>query len=107
MFRNKGMEEAIRQSAVIRFMAKIGNTLRPEDISKERERFSKENLSADNQSGVMMFDAKYSDVQQIDSKPFVVDDKQMAQINQNVFNYFGVNEDILKTSLTKILERVL
>lgn len=97
----QGMEEAIRQSAVIRFMAKIGNTLRPEDISKERERFSKENLSADNQSGVMMFDAKYSDVQQIDSKPFVVDDKQMAQINQNVFNYFGVNEDILQNKFNE------
>lgn len=92
----QGMQEAIKQSAVIRFMAKIGSTLRPEDISKERERFSKENLSADNQSGVMMFDAKYSDVQQIDSKPFVIDDKQMSQINQNVFNYFGTNEDILQ-----------
>ena len=92
----QGMQEAIKQSANIRFMAKVGSTLRPEDISAERERFSRENLSADNQSGVMMFDAKYSDVTQIDSKPFVIDDKQMQQINQNVFNYFGVNEDILQ-----------
>ena len=48
-----------------------------------------------------MFDAKYSDVTQIDSKPFVIDDKQMQQINQNVFNYFGVNEDILQNKFNE------
>lgn len=92
----QGMEEGIKQSAMIRFMAKLGSTLRPEDITKEKERFSKENLSADNQTGVMMFDAKYSDVQQIDSKPFVIDAEQMKLIQTNVYNYFGVNEDILQ-----------
>lgn len=97
----QGMEEAIKQSATIRFMAKLGQTLRPEDIAEERKRFSKDNLSSDNQSGVMMFDAKYSDVKQIDSKPFVVDDKQMSQIKTNVFNYFGVNENIIQNAYTE------
>lgn len=92
----QGMEEAIKQSANIRFMAKLGQTLRPEDIKAERDRFSEDNLSADNQSGVMMFDAKYADVKQIDSKPFIVDSDQMKIIQNNVFNYFGVNEDILQ-----------
>ena len=93
---NQGMQEAVKQSANIRFMAKLGNTVRPDDIAKEQKRFSQQNLSSDNQSGVMMFDAKYSDVQQIDSKPFIIDDKQVEQIKQNVFNYFGINEDILQ-----------
>lgn len=92
----QGMEEGIKQSAMIRFMAKLGQTLRPEDITKERDRFSKENLSADNQTGVMMFDAKYSEVKQIDSKPYIVDAEQMKLIQTNVYNYFGVNEDILQ-----------
>lgn len=92
----QGMEEAIKQSATIRFMAKLGNVLRPEDIEAERNRFSKQNLSSDNQSGVMMFDSKYSDVKQIDSKPFIVDAEQMKLIQTNVYNYFGVNEDILQ-----------
>lgn len=97
----QGMEEAIKQSANIRFMAKLGQSLRSEDIEKERKRFSESNLSADNQSGVMMFDSKYSDVEQIDSKPFVVDDKQMAQIKNNVFNYFGINEDVIQNNFTE------
>lgn len=94
----QGMEEGIKQSAMIRFMAKVGQTLRPEDLEKERNNFSKQNLSGDNRTGVMMFDAKYSDVQQIDSKPFVIDPDQMKLIQTNVYNYFGVNESILQNS---------
>jgi hypothetical protein len=92
----QGMEEAIKSAAAIRFMAKLGQTLRPEDIKRERERFAADNLSAENTSGVMMFDAKYADVQQIDSHPWLIDDKQMALIKANVFDYFGVNEKILQ-----------
>lgn len=94
----QGMEEGIKQSAMIRFMAKLGQNIRPEDISKEKKRFSEENLSADNRTGVMMFDAKYSDVKQIDSKPFIIDAEQMKLIQTNVYNYFGTNENILQNS---------
>ena len=97
----QGMEEGIKQSAMIRFMAKVGQTLRPEDIAKERTRFSDDNLSSDNLTGVMMFDAKYSDVKQIDSKPFIIDADQMKLIQTNVYNYFGTNEKILQNSYSE------
>ncbi len=97
----QGIEEGIKQSAMLRFMAKLGQTLRSEDITKERDRFSKDNLSSDNTSGVMMFDAKYSDVKQVDSKPFIVDAEQMKLIQNNVNNYFGVNENILQNKFTE------
>ena len=98
---NQGMQDAIKQSAAIRFMAKLGSTLRPDDLEKEQQRFSKQNLSYENTSGVMMFDAKYSDVQQINSKAYVVDAEQMKVIQNNVFNYFGVNEDILQNKFNE------
>lgn len=98
---NQGMQDAIKQSATIRFMAKLGQTMRPEDITKERNRFSKDNLSLENQTGVMMFDAKYSDVQQINAKPYIVDADQMKIIQNNVFNYFGTNEDILQNKFNE------
>lgn len=94
----QAMQEAIKQSATIRFMARLGQTLRPEDIVKERDRFAKDNLSADNKSGVMMFDAKYADIQQIESNPWLVDAEQMKIIKDNVFSYFGCNEAILQGS---------
>ena len=92
----QGMMEAVKQSAMIRFAARMGQNMRPEDVEDERKRFSKTNLSADNKTGVMMFDSKYAEVKQIDSKPFVIDDKQMALIQMNVYNYIGTNENIIQ-----------
>lgn len=97
----QGMEDGIKQSATIRFMAKLGQTLRPEDLKRERLLFSTDNLSSDNATGVMMFDAKYADVKQIDSKPFIIDADQMKLIQTNVYNYFGVSESILQNSYTE------
>ena len=92
----QAMEDAIKQSASIRFIARLGSTLRPDDIEAERKRFSESNLSATNNTGVMMFDKKYEDVIQVNSNPYVIDNDQMELIKNNVFSYFGVNEDIIQ-----------
>lgn len=93
---NQGIQEGIKQGAMIRFMAKIGRVINPDDLEKERKSFTDTNLNSDNNSGVLIFDQKYEDIKQIDSKPFIVDDKQMSFIKSNVYSYFGVNEDILQ-----------
>ncbi len=97
----QGMENAVKSSAMIRFLVRLAQTLRPTDITEERNRFTKENLSADNTSGVLMVDSKYADVQRIDSKPYLIDHEQMKLIQTNVYNYFGVNEKILQNSYTE------
>lgn len=97
---NQGIKEGVKNSASIRFMAKLANSLKPKDIEEERKRFRNDNLSADNNGGVLLFDQKYEDVKQIDSKPYVVNPLQMAQIKENVFNYFGTNENILQNKFT-------
>lgn len=94
---DEGIVEGVKSSATLRFMAKLAQTLKPEDIEKERKRFTENNLSAQNNGGVLMYDPKYSEVKQIESKPYIVDAEQMALINQNVYNYFGVNEKILQS----------
>lgn len=93
---NQGIENGIKQAAAIRFLAKLANSLREEDIEKERERFRKTNLSAENNGGVLLYDTKYAEVKQLESKPFVVDADQMALIKGNVHDYFGTNEKILR-----------
>ena len=67
-----------------------------EDIEKERQRFRKTNLSSENNGGVLLIDTKYADVKQLESKPFVVDADQMKLIKDNVHDYFGTNEKILR-----------
>lgn len=93
---NQGIINGVKNSANIRFLAKISNMLKPEDITKERNRFTSDNLSADNKSGMIIYDNKFEELKQVDSKPFIANPLQMQQINENVFNYFGTNAAILQ-----------
>ena len=98
---NQGIIEGVKQSAYIRFMARLAQVLKTDDINKERKRFTEENLSTENNGGIMMFDAKYADVKQVNSKPFIIDAEQIKIIQNNVFNYFGTNEKILQNDWTE------
>jgi hypothetical protein len=98
---NQGIVEGVKASASIRFMARLANIFKPEDITKERQRFIDENLGYENNNGVLMFDNKYADVKQIVSKPYTVDNEQMQSIEDNVFNYFGTNKKILQNCFTE------
>ena len=78
-------------------MAQLANFSSAEDLKKERQRFTETNLSADSKSGgFLLFPNTYKDIKQIDVKPYAIDAEQMKQIRENVFNYFGVNEDVLQ-----------
>ena len=45
-----------------------------------------------------MFGNQYSDIKQVDSQPFVINADQQKLIQENVYNYFGVNQSILQNS---------
>lgn len=92
---NQGIGEAVKSAATYRFMAKLNNFTKPEDLTKERQRFTKDNLK-DGDGGILLFPNTYSEIQQIKSAPFVVDADQMKLIQTNVYNYFGLNEDVLQ-----------
>lgn len=92
----QGLEEGIKSSAAIRFMAILGNSLRPEDLKTEQRNFREMNLSSDNNGGVLIVDQKYKEVKQLDSRPFVPDAEQMRVIDQNVEKYYGVNDKIMR-----------
>ena len=94
---NQGIEEGVKNAATFRFMAQLANFAKPEDLARERERFTAENLSTESESGgFLLFPNTYKDIKQIDVKPYSIDAEQMKQIRENVFNYFGVNEDVLQ-----------
>ena len=93
---NQGVEEGVRNAATFRFMATLNNFSSAADLAKERERFTEANLSTESKSGgFLLFPNTYRDIKQIDVKPYAIDADQMAQIRENVFNYFGVNEAVL------------
>lgn len=93
----QGIEEAVKNSASYRFMARVSNFTSPEDLAEERQRFSRENLKAESgNGGLLLFPNTYTDIKQLENSPYTPDDKQMDLIKNNVFDYFGINEDIIQ-----------
>ena len=93
---NQGIQEGVKSAATYRFMAQLSNFTKAEDLAKERQRFTAENFSREAKGGgLLLFPNTYQNIQKIDTKPFVVDADQMGVINRAVFDYFGVNEDVL------------
>ena len=97
---NQGIIEGVKSSATLRFLAKIAQTLKAEDLEKERKRFVDSNFNSSNAGGVMLIDAKYEDVKQLQTNQYTVDSAQMSQIKENVFTYFGTNDKILQNKFT-------
>ena len=94
---NQGIQEGVKSAATYRFTASTSNFSKAEDLKKERLRFNDENFGREAKGGgILLFPNTYKDVKQIDVKPWVIDAEQMKIINENVYEYFGVNEAILK-----------
>lgn len=96
----QGIKGAARNSSIYRFMATLSNFSKPEDLAKERERFTENNLKTDTGGGLLLFPSTYKDIKELDRKQYSVDADQQKVIENRVFNYFGVNEKILNNSAT-------
>lgn len=92
---NQGIKEGIKNSATFRFMAQVSNFTKMKDLKENQQEFNDANFRGEN-GGILLFPNNFKDIKQITSQPFTVDDKQMSLIRTNVFEYFGVNEDILQ-----------
>ncbi len=92
---NQGIAEGIRNSASFRFMATVNNFTKGDDLAKERKNWVDKNLGTD-AGGLALFPNSYSNVQQIQSTAKIVDNDQMATIQNRVYTYFGSNEKILR-----------
>ena len=94
------IKSAVENSNNYRFLATVGNFTDPEDLAEERQRFTEYNLKGENRDGVLLFPNTYTDVKELNGKYYTVDTEQMNFINTNVFDYFGINEDIIQGKAT-------
>lgn len=92
----QGIEEYAKNSSNYRFMAKLTNFAKAEDLALERQRFDAENFQTKNGGGILLFPNTYNEIKQITSQAFTVDTEQLKLIERNVYDYFGVNEDIIQ-----------
>ena len=96
---NQGIINGIKNSALIRGILKSVNIIKEEDMTKARDQFVADNLSAANSGGVMVIDGKF-DYQNIESKPYVVDADTMKEVRERIYYYFGVNDKFIQNMFT-------
>ena len=96
--RNQGITEAVKSTASYRFMAQMGNLAIGTDLKKLRDEFNEQNFGEgrSRRGGLILFPHTFSGIQQVSSKPYVVDAEQLKAIQDSVFNYFGTNADVLQ-----------
>lgn len=94
----EAQQNAIENSAKIRFIGQLNGQVREDDMNKKRERFVADNLSANNEGGLLVYDATWANVREIKQDSYTISPEEMKRIEDNVFNYFGINKDILQNS---------
>ena len=93
----QAIEAAVKNGASYSFMGQMDNFSDSDDLEKERLRYSRKNLARDAEDGgLILFPNTYKNLQQIKYSPYTVNAEEAAQIEKNVFQYFGVNEDVMQ-----------
>jgi HK97 family phage portal protein len=98
---NQGIINAIKSSAYLRGLLKFTQAyLKPEDIKKQRDDFVNDYMTMSNNGGIAATDAK-ADYVELKSDPKMVDANQMKLIEDKVYKFFNVSENIVKSNYTE------
>lgn len=95
----QAIKAAVQGSNSYKFMARMTNFAKDEDIAKERQRVKDANLK-DKDGFLLLFSNLIGEPKQIDYHPFTLDEKQMSLIDSNIEKYFGVSTEAIKNELT-------
>lgn len=97
---SEGIKNAIKTSNNLKGILKFTNSvLKEKDIKASKDAFVKDFLTMENQSGIASLDAK-AEFQEVNLKPITLDKDQLEQVNYNVYDYFGISEEIVKNRFT-------
>ena len=91
----QGIREGVKSASTFRFLARATNFKDPEDLAQEQKNFTARNMRAD-ASGFLLFPNTYDGIQQIHSSAYTVSADEQALIQRNVFDYFGVSEEVIQ-----------
>lgn len=98
---DKGITNAIKNSSVLRWLLKFTQSMRPEDIKKSVQEFSKTYLSTESDGlGVAGVDSKM-DAIQIKTEDYVPNSSQMDKTTQRIYSIFGTNDKIVQSKYTE------
>lgn len=95
---DQGIVKAIKNSAIVKWLLKFNQTLRPEDLKKQTKQFVDDYLNIENDSiGAAATDSKM-DATQVEPKDYVPNEKQMDSTTKRIYHFFNTNEKIVSSS---------
>jgi HK97 family phage portal protein len=99
---DQGMRNAIKNSAVVRWLLKFTSSMRSEDIKAATKRFADDylNVESSNGIGVAATDAK-ADAQQVEPHDYVPNAAQTSGQISRIYAYFNTNEKIVHSTYTE------
>ena len=98
---SEGIKNAIKTTSNLKGILQYENSmLKNKDLVKTKEDFVKDFLNLENESGIAALDAK-AKFQEVNLKPITLDKDQWERVNNNIFEYFGINEKIINNSFTE------
>lgn len=97
---SEGIKNAIKMTNSLKGILNYTNAmLKEEDIQENRNNFVKDFLGEGNHSGIAALDSKAT-FQEINMKPITLDDEQLKRVNSNIYDYFGISEEIIRNDYT-------
>lgn len=98
---DQGMVKAVKNSGVVRWLMKVNQAIRPEDLKKQAKEFVDSYLSVESETmGVAATDAK-ADVIQIEPKDYVPNAAQTDRTVKRIYSFFNTNEKIVQGTYTE------
>lgn len=92
---DKGMEKAIKNSNVIKWLIRFNSSMRPDDMEKQIKLFDDTYMDIDKGRSAVAHDIK-SDVQQVNFQNYVPNFPITESIRQRIYSLLGVNEKIVQ-----------
>jgi len=95
-----GMSNAIKSTANLRGILKSTKAMLSDaDVKKQKDRFVQDYLDLSNASGIASLDATL-DFIPITLQPTIANYKNIEELRNNIYRYFGVNEDAIMSKIS-------
>ncbi len=96
----QGITNAIKATAGLRGIIKFEQSvLKEEHMKKFKDRFVEDYLNLENESGIAVMDSKAT-FDPIKMDPITLSNTQLKYLAENVYRYFGLNENIVNSDYT-------
>lgn len=93
---SEGIKHAIKMSNSIKGILKYSNSMiKNEDIVKNRNDFVNAFIGDGTGNGIAALDSK-AVFEPINVNPITLDDKQLDRVNKNIYDFFGISENIIR-----------